>query len=624
MDSFITHRRIGGLKAYRRLTVTVIIASLFIKIFVGNQQQVYAAAPNEAIKISETTSTEAKELSQRIKQLVKELEYSDKIAEDFAKMVMSWKDEQGRTALVVYKLNLDETKENCKQGKISKNGLAKVEENIAKQLSLIIKRKISPGPGEFFDLIDVIKYKQAQCVSYSQILYVLGNSIGLSIETINVLELINPSLSKREIGHMACMINLANGLKIMVDLTSFPKLLISKPFELKKQFTEKGNYWELKEKDNLLEVHRKIRILDKNGLIASIYYNRGSTYSELEYDKAVHNYNQAIQLDPNSADAYYNRGTLYGQSYNYSKALSDLTRTIELNPEFAEAYVNRGITYCQLGRYTEAIADYTHAIELEPKNGNAYFNRGNTYYTLENYTEAILDYNKSIKINPNYTEAYFPRGNVYYKLGQHAKAISDYTKAIETNPENAEAYNKRGIVYSSMGQYTKALSDFNRAIELNPKHAEAYTNRGVIYSRLTKYNNAISDFNKSIELNPKNSIAYCNRGYAYQLLNEPNKAIYDYTNAVEIDSEYAEGYYYRGSAYASLSQCSEAISDYNEAIKLNPDYAEAFAARGSTCAFLGESEKAKKDLLKAVELKPALEAYVKKICDKYKLNLQLD
>jgi tetratricopeptide (TPR) repeat protein len=38
-----------------------------------------------------------------------------------------------------------------------------------------------------------------------------------------------------------------------------------------------------------------------------------------------------------------------------------------LNPEYANAYYNRGIAYNDLKQYNEAIADYTKAIELNPK-----------------------------------------------------------------------------------------------------------------------------------------------------------------------------------------------------------------------------------------------------------------
>ena len=50
-------------------------------------------------------------------------------------------------------------------------------------------------------------------------------------------------------------------------------------------------------------------------------------------------YNRAIQLNPNDAQAYYNRGFLPYQLKNYKSAEADFTQAIAINPQFAEAYV---------------------------------------------------------------------------------------------------------------------------------------------------------------------------------------------------------------------------------------------------------------------------------------------
>ena len=96
------------------------------------------------------------------------------------------------------------------------------------------------------------------------------------------------------------------------------------------------------------------------------------------------------------------------------------------------------------------------------------------------------------------------------------------------------------------------------------------------------------------------------------------------SKAIELNARYAEAYYNRGLVYHNLGQPSKAISDYTKAIKVNPKFAQAYGNRGSIYAFLGKSEDAKEDLLKAVKLNPASKPAVKKISDRFKLNLRLD
>ena len=50
----------------------------------------------------------------------------------------------------------------------------------------------------------------------------------------------------------------------------------------------------------------------------------------------------------------------------YSEAIADYDKAIELDPNFALAYYNRGITYRELGKEEEAKEDFKKAQELDP------------------------------------------------------------------------------------------------------------------------------------------------------------------------------------------------------------------------------------------------------------------
>lgn len=101
---------------------------------------------------------------------------------------------------------------------------------------------------------------------------------------------------------------------------------------------------------------------------AATYVNRGIIYNERgEYAAALADFNAAIQLRPQLAEAHINLGiALLGQN-NWEGALTELTQAIELIPtEPAKAYYNRGIANEELGRYRDAYNDYRRAAELAP------------------------------------------------------------------------------------------------------------------------------------------------------------------------------------------------------------------------------------------------------------------
>src|SRR5580692_2071286 len=63
----------------------------------------------------------------------------------------------------------------------------------------------------------------------------------------------------------------------------------------------------------------------------------------------------------------------------YDKALADFDRAIELDAAYGPAIAGRGVTYRAMGRYDQALADFDRAIELGAADGWVFAGRGETY-----------------------------------------------------------------------------------------------------------------------------------------------------------------------------------------------------------------------------------------------------
>jgi len=91
-----------------------------------------------------------------------------------------------------------------------------------------------------------------------------------------------------------------------------------------------------------------------------------------------------------SSIEWYERGLINYKNVDYEAAVRDFSKAIELNPEYATAYNNRGFAYMKLSKYNEAIIDFDKAIELNSKYATAYSNREIAYNSL-NDKESIID-----------------------------------------------------------------------------------------------------------------------------------------------------------------------------------------------------------------------------------------
>ena len=78
----------------------------------------------------------------------------------------------------------------------------------------------------------------------------------------------------------------------------------------------------------------------------------------------IANFNQGLQLDPKSADAYNNRGVVYSDKKDYDRAIADYNQALQLDPKYAIAYYNRGNAYKNKGRKDKAQEDFKKVLEL--------------------------------------------------------------------------------------------------------------------------------------------------------------------------------------------------------------------------------------------------------------------
>lgn len=149
------------------------------------------------------------------------------------------------------------------------------------------------------------------------------------------------------------------------------------------------------------------------------------------------------------------RGENYANKRMYDKAIAEYDKALQINPGYALAYYNRANAYARSMQFDKAILDYTKTIEIMKKNR----------------TRLYLD------------DVYYNRACVYKAKGELDEAINDYTTAITLNPGRPDAYNNRGIAYYDKGENDKAEQDFRKAERLGYKvNRQAIINRKMLMS----------------------------------------------------------------------------------------------------------------------------------------------
>lgn len=167
-----------------------------------------------------------------------------------------------------------------------------------------------------------------------------------------------------------------------------------------------------------------------------------------------------------TAKDYTQRGRELYEKREYMEALLNLNEAIEIDPSFAQAYYVRGNIKDAFDDRHGAMKDYNIALEKNPKFADVFFARGNVKMKLQDYYGAIDDYSAAITINENYIEAYFNRGRAKQFLQAYEDAINDCSKIIQLHPKNMDAYYMRGILRIEFGDMKNGCLDLSKAGEL--------------------------------------------------------------------------------------------------------------------------------------------------------------
>jgi tetratricopeptide (TPR) repeat protein len=188
---------------------------------------------------------------------------------------------------------------------------------------------------------------------------------------------------------------------------------VSIPFLISRAFFKDGGYLVLRDEAPASGIHRKIQILDRNGIIALRWFQRGVHYSKSDdYDSARICYMKALHLNPEIAEVHNNLGIIHSESGQFDSARERFERCIALNPGHAHAYYNLGNEYQRKDDLTGAMKLYAKAIELDPRHAKAYNAMGELYYfNMGSMDSARACFRRALASDSGYARA---RSNLAY------------------------------------------------------------------------------------------------------------------------------------------------------------------------------------------------------------------
>jgi tetratricopeptide (TPR) repeat protein len=295
---------------------------------------------------------------------------------------------------------------------------------------------------------------------------------------------------------------------------------------------------------------------------------------EIEITTSVDEDNQIPVEDSLSlSDAYFKKGITLSLVYqNFTEGIKSFTLAINLNPDNALAYYNRGYAYMKTKQFEKAIPDLEKSLEMQPENYRAYLNLGKCYTDLREYELALHTYLTGTEYNNKYAPLHFNSGIAYHKSGQFEYAMNAYNKAIELDDTKAKYFFNRGLAKQEMLNATAGIEDLQKASEMEPENKTIHYAIGFSYLNIGLADNALESFSRVIEIDSTFWRAYFNRSLVNMELLDFESAVKDLRVYTDHNPDDPLGFFYAGKSEMELGKFYQALTDFEKAVKLDPDF----------------------------------------------------
>ncbi len=221
-----------------------------------------------------------------------------------------------------------------------------------------------------------------------------------------------------------------------------------------------------------------------------------------DLDRAVHDFSEAIRIDPKYPDSYSERGQAMFKLGETERAIADYTAAIKRDPQHGSALRSRGMAYLYRGTPDLALADLTKAIELAENDPSlmapielfyARRSRASILGGKQQYDREIADYTSLVEsymsdpmvveaLKANYGDVgaanilatvYRQRATAHIRKQSWDLAIADLTEAIPLSSDNGyTALVDRSKLYEGLGQREPAIADLQSALGVRPGSEE--------------------------------------------------------------------------------------------------------------------------------------------------------
>ena len=352
--------------------------------------------------------------------------------------------------------------------------------------------------------------------------------------------------------------------------------------------------------------------------------NLGKSYYALkQYENALNEFNNVIEIDPKYKWAYHGKGDSHFQLAEFDEALKSYEKLIELSSNYVGFNTrhigrNMALLYHYFEKYEKAIYYYNefkydkketlwkHYLLLmalkKDKASNIFKNPREIQFITDeslslNADKAILD--KS-RLNRVISKPYYQEGE-NDGLYNHEICLNDLSIILKSSPNNYEAlFQRANIISGNIVPKEDFTKEGLRVIDLESSKKDLI--------ECIKINNFLPAFKLLITIENDN----------FKLINEV------VSKGNKLFKDDWSWWFSAAKSMKKIEQLNKSKDYFLKSIKLNPENSESYYEIGNVYLALDDAENSIKSFKEAIQITKWEDKYKIGLCDAYLLNSNLD
>jgi len=224
-------------------------------------------------------------------------------------------------------------------------------------------------------------------------------------------------------------------------------------------------------------------------------------------------FERAVKIDPDFTAAWAGLANAYVDLFRWSRKPRDLDEAkrasenaLKLNPNSAEAHVSAGQALAIQRRFPEAANAFERAIKEDPTVYEAYYFYGRALFESGDVEKAVELFEKAQQVRPDDYESHTLRAQALTELGREDEArqanqatVECIEKHLELNPDEARAYSLGASVLIRLGQNERSKQWTQQAMNLAPADPLVLYNAACNWALLGETDHALDGLERAIE-----------------------------------------------------------------------------------------------------------------------------